>query len=859
MTHSSRRSSDTAKLLTRLALVLMILCGHPMSAQEDAETPVDLAAEATSDTTAPDATTAPEATSAEEFPPISLASIPDERVSFDKTSSEILHRLGQRDRLDSISAGLDPLEKELEPILEKTSPGAVYKTDVTELMDLNSTVFQSEQELHSAVEELEDSAKQYEDDLVELQELAAHWERLETESEALEAPEELLEQVRETRQELSELISQVTDRRNEELGVLMRVSALSATVEDFRTKASDQRRQARREALTQAGKPLWGLGWDREGEKFYYHLWIQLRTDWGHLASYCRDNAIRLLLTFFAPLILVLGFLRRLGAPAKMLASEDSRAALAARIIDPSWPIALILSLLISIWLSPVAPQIYYRILLFLIVIPAAALSLQVLGPAIKKSILALAAASALLPFLVYLELSPLLDRLVLIAQCVVVGLALASDLRTGKWAAVLSGRRKEIVCWLVKMTVVLLGAAIVAALLGEIGFARMIRSGVLGTFGFGLIFFAIFKALDSLADTVCQTNSAQSFRLISNHPRTVFSFVHRLLATAAFIAWFVASLHSFDIYEETLEMIRRVLDIGLGMGTFEITVGEILAFVLTIAASFLIAQIVCLILDEEFLPRVQMQRGVDYAISTVTRYLILVAGFVLALFAAGLDLSKATLLAGAFGVGIGFGLQNVVNNFVSGLILLFERPIQIGDAVEIDAVLGEVTSIGIRASTVRTFQGAEVIVPNGDLISKPVINWTLSNRRRRVEVDIGVAYGTDPERVIQLLLEVARSHPEVQEDPEPRVMFTGFGDSSLDFQLRCWLPSFEHSVSAASELRVAITRSLKDADIEIPFPQRDLHIRSNQTASNVQQLEAESTASSKSPTDEDSPDGSNA
>jgi small-conductance mechanosensitive channel len=832
----------------------MFSCGYPVSAQDDAKTPAGADSEATADTTAAVVTPA-DATTAEEPPPVSLASIPDERLSFVKTNSEILRRLGDRRHLDSVAAGLDPLEERLEPILEKAGPESASKVDIAELMDLNSTVFQSEQELHSAVEELEDSARKYEEDLSNLQTLTAHWERVETGSEALEAPEELLRQVRQTRQELELLTSKVTERRNEELGVLMRVSALSSEVAAFRAKATDRRREVRRQTLTQAEAPIWRLGWNREGEGFYHHLWIQLRSDWGHLASYCRDNIFRLLLTFFGPLVLVLGFLRRLKAPAKMAASEDSRAALASRIINPSWPIALILSSLIGIWLSPVAPKIYYRILLFLIVIPAATLTLQVLGPAIRTSILALAASLALQPFLAYFELSPLLDRLVLIAQCAVVGSALALGSRSGQWWSLLTGRWNSIVGWLVRMTVVLLGIAILAALFGEIGFARVIRSGVLGSFGFGVVFFAIFRSLDSLADAVCRTDSAQSLRLLRNHPRTVFVFVHRLLATVAFVAWIVASLHSFDMYDEAVAMIGGILNIGLGMGTFEITIGEILAFVLTIMASFLIARIVCLLLDEEFLPRMQMQRGLDYAISTITRYLILLIGFALALFAAGLDLSKATLLAGAFGVGIGFGLQNIVNNFVSGLILLFERPVQVGDAVEVDNVLGEVTGIGIRASTVRTFQGAEVIVPNGDLISKQVVNWTLSNRRRRVEIDVGVAYGTDPERVIELLLEVAQSHPDVQEDPEPRVVFTGFGDSSLDFQLRCWVASFEYAISAGSELRVAITRALEDADIEIPFPQRDLHIRSNQADQPdrvAQEPEAATSAASELPTERD-------
>jgi len=227
--------------------------------------------------------------------------------------------------------------------------------------------------------------------------------------------------------------------------------------------------------------------------------------------------------------------------------------------------------------------------------------------------------------------------------------------------------------------------------------------------------------------------------------------------------------------------------------------------------------------------PRVVMRRGVPNAILTTVNYVILFFGFVLALGAAGVELTRVTLLAGAFGVGIGFGLQDVVNNFVSGLILLFERPIQVGDTIEMqgDQLLGEVRRIGPRSSTVRTFDGAEVIVPNGMLISNQVINWTLSDRRRRLAVDIGVKYGSDPEQVLEILQVVAAENETVLADPAPLVIFLGFGDSSLDFQLRCWIPRYEEGFSMRTQLRVAIYNKLAAAGIEIPFPQRDLHLRS--------------------------------
>jgi small-conductance mechanosensitive channel len=217
----------------------------------------------------------------------------------------------------------------------------------------------------------------------------------------------------------------------------------------------------------------------------------------------------------------------------------------------------------------------------------------------------------------------------------------------------------------------------------------------------------------------------------------------------------------------------------------------------------------------------------VPYAISTVTYYCLLMLVVLAGLSAAGVDMSKFTVLTGALGVGLGFGLQNIVSNFVSGLILLFERPIHVGDTVEVGGLVGIVRRIGARSSTVVTYQGAEVIVPNSNLLSNQVINWTLSSQLRRVDVQLSVAYGTDPERVIKLLVGIAESHPGVMVERPPGAFFMGFGESALNFELRFWCDRQDTWFQLQSDVTVAIAKGLREAGIEIPFPQRDLHLRS--------------------------------
>ncbi|MEJ2234741.1 MAG: mechanosensitive ion channel [Syntrophobacterales bacterium] len=210
-----------------------------------------------------------------------------------------------------------------------------------------------------------------------------------------------------------------------------------------------------------------------------------------------------------------------------------------------------------------------------------------------------------------------------------------------------------------------------------------------------------------------------------------------------------------------------------------------------------------------------------------LVHYGFIFVGFLLALVALGVQLREVTIIAGALGVGIGFGLQGIVNNFVSGLILLFERPIKVGDYIELGQQWAEIKRIGLRATIVETFNRAEVVVPNSELVSTQVINWTLSNRFIRLIIPVGVAYGSDVSLVMQTLMECAEANSMVTRVPTPKVFFLAFGESSLDFELRVWISDVENRRQVQSELHQEIDRRFRELGIEIAFPQRDLHLRS--------------------------------
>jgi small-conductance mechanosensitive channel len=378
-----------------------------------------------------------------------------------------------------------------------------------------------------------------------------------------------------------------------------------------------------------------------------------------------------------------------------------------------------------------------------------------------------------------------------------------------------------------VRLTLLALAAAVVSNVLGNTSLAELLTDATLASAYVGFLLFAVERVLVGGYAGLLHTQLASSLRVVRTHSPLLRRRGVRLIRFATVALWIFLVLGFFRVREQVTAGIRSALTTPWSIGNLELALGDFVAFGVMIWLSFLLSRFVRFTLEEELLPRTSLPRGVPFAISALARYTILLFGFLIAIAAAGIDMSRITLIIGALGVGIGIGLQGVVNNIVSGLILLFERPIQVGDTVQLGDTLGEVRRIGIRSSTLRTFDGAEVVIPNARFVSDEFVNWTLSDRNRRIEISVGVAYGSDPERVIALLLDVANSHPEVMSNPAPTALFLRFGESSLDFQLRAWTGRSETWREVSSQLAIAINRALAEAGIVIPFPQRDLHLRS--------------------------------
>jgi small-conductance mechanosensitive channel len=389
-----------------------------------------------------------------------------------------------------------------------------------------------------------------------------------------------------------------------------------------------------------------------------------------------------------------------------------------------------------------------------------------------------------------------------------------------GRLLARPTARRRGLLLAGIHVALVLLAVVAAGQVVGMLAFSRFLLTGLRDAIFATYLLYGLFLLLEALLVLLLRGRDPAE----SAAPG-LGRWLRTLLLALITLLFLLLLLKSFEMDAAALQSFRDLLAYRIAVGAVEFTVASVVTFLLVCLSALAASHLLRLFLAPRLFDRMALGRGTGAAVSKLIHYAMLSAGFLLALAAAGIDLDRFSVVAGGLSVGVAFGLQNILSNFVSGLILLFERPVHVGDQVTVGATSGEVTDIGIRASTVRTWDGADVVIPNASLITSDFTNWTLSDDRRRSEVLVGAAYGCDPERVIAILKDVARAHPKVQTHPEPYALFTGFGDSSLNFVLRYWTFLATH-LEVNSDLHREVYRRFSEAGIEIPFPQQDIHVR---------------------------------
>ena len=365
-----------------------------------------------------------------------------------------------------------------------------------------------------------------------------------------------------------------------------------------------------------------------------------------------------------------------------------------------------------------------------------------------------------------------------------------------------------------------LLVISIIANVIGMVALSNFITKAVIISLTFGVIIYLAIKVFTSILILIFKFRTTSNIQTLTAMIKATHQRIRPLLNFVGLMFWLFFTLSAFELNDYFINGYHEILAIEWRVGEMTISLGGLLAFALIFIVTLIISKIAATLFQDEWMVNV-LPRGIAPAISLVLRIVVISIGLYVGLSAAGVDLSKLGFILGALGVGIGFGLQNVVLNFVSGLILAFERPINLGDTIEVDMEMGVVTNIGVRSSNIRSYSGAEVIIPNGDLISKKVINWTLSNRNRRSKVPMKTSPDADPERVIELFNKIALEHPNTSREPAPKTYFYGYGpDGNLNFALMYWT-TFSDTLKTDSSIALAIFKALKEEGISAPAPVR--------------------------------------
>jgi small-conductance mechanosensitive channel len=277
--------------------------------------------------------------------------------------------------------------------------------------------------------------------------------------------------------------------------------------------------------------------------------------------------------------------------------------------------------------------------------------------------------------------------------------------------------------------------------------------------------------------------------------------------------------------FTEFMKALREAFETKLfRMGDTEITLIAIIKIALIIAVFFIISKYLRRFFQRRILSRFRLNDGAQFVILRLIHFVLVIVGILVALAAVDINLTSLAVVFGLIGVGIAFGLQNITSNFVSGIILLFERPVSVGEYIEVGGAIGKVHAINMRSTTIITLDNITLIVPNSQFIENTVTNWSVGDPKIRVTVSIGVAYGSDTELVNRILLKTAEDHSEVLSDPKPDVLFKEFGDSSLNFALRVWIPTPMGRLRITSDLNYAIDKAFRENNVTIPFPQQDVH-----------------------------------
>ncbi len=744
-----------------------------------------------------------------------------------RTLGTIRAKAGPDASVEEMLAPLDDVAATVERAGEQLNRQPVAQASDRDLVDFRQEMLRQDALLARWSGKLEDAVKATYASQKELARMAEVWKLTEEKAVAEDAQASLVGRAQEVRKEVAELQKQVKAQLDKLLAAQDRVGSLRIRIMGWMSKAESADAARERQLFEIEARPLWVvLGRKEPGRDFGEQLRRLLQHNTSALTAFLREEGTGLfwVLAVFAA---VVGAVAWAGRRFAARAAVDPELAAPAEVLSHPFSAGILVALSLTSWLLPRAPGAFTELVVLCMLPPFLAIARNLLAPELRPPLYGFTALYAVARLGSIVPVYSLPGRLLMAVVAVVALVGAFRLVRKGApWTrAVKRPQRRANARIIVAILAVLLAAGLGANVIGNVNLGHLLVDGSLSMAMIALLLAAVSQVLRAL---LVGGLRMPEFHRVFTEPGEAQAFAERGASFIDWVAvalWLVGTLSVFHVYAAAKETVVTVLTARLRFGGLDVSLGDLAAFAVTLWLSVLLARVLRVLLEARLDREARLPPGVPVAIAKSVGYGVVGFGFLVSILASGMDVTRFTVILGTLSVGIGFGLQNVVNNFVSGLILLYERPIRVGDVIDVGTAAGTVSHIGIRSSTLKTFQGAEVVMPNSSLVSNQLTNWTLSDHLRRVEIDVGVAYGSDVVKVQEILVQACRDHADVLPSPEPVALFTGFGDSALGFQLRFWTSRFDRYLVVGSEIRTSINTALGGAGIAIPFPQRDLRV----------------------------------
>jgi len=520
-------------------------------------------------------------------------------------------------------------------------------------------------------------------------------------------------------------------------------------------------------------------------------------------------------------IILFVGYFNYLYRKNRLFVSKTSMSKKEYFFIGLPFSTIILLIVLLSVFAFPDAPRSVREILLYIIIIP----TLRIMLTVVHKRVVPYLYGYFSLYFFSLMEKNAigfdLDDRIFNILISLSFILLIVTFVQKKAADFISFGLIKTIIYRSLPLVLLFLVISIVANIYGAVLLSEKISQGLFTIIQASIIFYVLTIILSGYVIILLRRRISSSSNILDQYAEKIEHTTTVVIKFFMIVWWFKIVARILGLEDDISELFTFILEQSWVVGSTTISISSMVSFISILVGTWLLARFVHVFLDIEVFSRVKLSRGMPTAISTVLNYIIVISGVLIALSSLGVTTEQFALVFGALGVGIGFGLRNIIANFVSGVIMVFERPIQIGDTIEVDNTMGKVMKIGTRASAIQTFDGSEVIMPNEHFISSKIINWTLSDERRRKTLNIKVAFDSDIETVLQIMLDVALAHESVLKDPAPLPTFQGFGDYYLEFKLYYWLA--DNLIVAQSDIAIGVYKQLKEANIATPMPIQEL------------------------------------